>query len=169
MTGDPEYLLKYLAQHRFLLDKRGAHGPRHWLRVRDRGVELCRSTGADPKLVTLFAYLHDAFRYYENDDPEHGLRAAKSIMHLRHNDMIKISYADSEVLYRACRLHSDGITVDDDITVMTCWDADRLDLGRVGITPDPKYLCTDAAKKMLRRELRGIIHPRLSSWHSEQT
>ena len=26
------------------------------------------------------------------------------------------------------------------------WDADRLDLGRVGIRPAPKRLCTDAAR-----------------------
>ena len=31
-----------------------------------------------------------------------------------------------------------------DITVQCCWDADRLDLGRV--MPDPRRLCTDAAK-----------------------
>ena len=32
-------------------------------------------------------------------------------------------------------------------TIQTCWDADRLDLGRVGITPDPSWLCTEAAKR----------------------
>ena len=30
--------------------------------------------------------------------------------------------------------------------MQTCWDADRLDLGRVGIVPNPRYLCTPAAK-----------------------
>jgi uncharacterized protein len=33
-----------------------------------------------------------------------------------------------------------------DITIQTCWDADRLDLGRVGIVPDPARLCTVAAR-----------------------
>jgi len=33
-----------------------------------------------------------------------------------------------------------------DITVQTCWDADRLDLGRVETTPKAEYLCTDAGK-----------------------
>jgi uncharacterized protein len=37
--------------------------------------------------------------------------------------------------------------LDGNITVQTCWDADRLDLGRVGTTPDPRYLCTAAAKQ----------------------
>jgi uncharacterized protein len=36
--------------------------------------------------------------------------------------------------------------MEDDVTVMTCWDADRLDLGRVGMVPEAQYLCTDAAK-----------------------
>jgi uncharacterized protein len=34
-----------------------------------------------------------------------------------------------------------------DNTIQTCWDADRLDLGRVGIVPDPSRLCTAAAKE----------------------
>ena len=45
----------------------------------------------------------------------------------------------------ACSGHTDGRT-DGDITVQTCWDADRLDLGRVGITPHRAYLCTDHAR-----------------------
>jgi uncharacterized protein len=32
------------------------------------------------------------------------------------------------------------------VTVLTCWDADRLDLGRVGIRPAPRLLCTSAAR-----------------------
>jgi uncharacterized protein len=31
--------------------------------------------------------------------------------------------------------------------VLTCWDADRLDLGRVGIRPLAERLCTDAARQ----------------------
>jgi uncharacterized protein len=33
-----------------------------------------------------------------------------------------------------------------DVTVQTCWDADRLDLGRIGIKPEPRFLCTAAAQ-----------------------
>ena len=33
------------------------------------------------------------------------------------------------------------------MTIQTCWDADRLDLIRAGITPDPNHLCTAAAKE----------------------
>ena len=49
-------------------------------------------------------------------------------------------------MHRACAGHTHDRT-HPDITIQTCWDADRLDLGRVGITPQPNYLCTDAAKR----------------------
>ena len=51
-----------------------------------------------------------------------------------------------ELLTVACGGHSDGLQKAD-TTVMTCWDADRLDLGRVGITPDPNRLFTAPAKQ----------------------
>jgi len=36
----------------------------------------------------------------------------------------------------------------DDVTIQTCWDADRLDLGRVGIIPDPDRMCTGMGKQL---------------------
>src|SRR5262249_15030320 len=65
-----------------------------------------------------------------------------------------------ELLFVAIRDHSIGRTRGD-ITVLTCWDADRLDLGRVGSRPHPDYLCTDFAKEKAtinwayRRRLNG--------------
>ena len=41
--------------------------------------------------------------------------------------------------------HSDG-AVDVDPAIQTCWDADRLDLGRVGIKPAAKYLSPVASQ-----------------------
>ncbi len=41
--------------------------------------------------------------------------------------------------------HSNG-AVDADPTVQTCWDADRLDLGRVGIKPAARYMSPVAAE-----------------------
>ena len=35
------------------------------------------------------------------------------------------------------------------VTLQACWDADRLDLGRVGITPLPHLLCSDAARELI--------------------
>jgi uncharacterized protein len=52
-----------------------------------------------------------------------------------------------------------------DLTIQTCWDADRLDLGRVGIVVRPARLCTAAARdaKLIawarRRGYEGFIPP----------
>jgi uncharacterized protein len=64
-----------------------------------------------------------------------------------------------ELLYEACRLHTDGLTTGDP-TLLACWDADRLDLGRVGIEPAPHRLGTDAA-----RELIDWAHERAIAGH----
>ena len=41
--------------------------------------------------------------------------------------------------------HHSGGQVSEDATIQTCWDSDRLDLGRVGIFPSPKYLSDEAS------------------------
>jgi hypothetical protein len=43
---------------------------------------------------------------------------------------------------------------------LACWDADRLDLGRVGITPDPRRLGTKAGRNLL-----AWAHVRAVEWH----
>jgi uncharacterized protein len=56
-----------------------------------------------------------------------------------------LSSDELELLVYACGYYSDGFT-EADLTVQVCWDAYRLDLVRVGVRPDPRYLCTGYAK-----------------------
>jgi uncharacterized protein len=134
----------------FALDWRGIHGSTHWARVRANGLLLAKSTGADVEVIEYFSLLHDAKRQSDGADPNHGPRAAEWAQDLRGRS-IDLEDAQFEMLTDACRYHTSGRT-DGEITVQTCWDADRLDLGRVGILPDPRRLCTDAArdKKIIR-------------------
>jgi len=46
-----------------------------------------------------------------------------------------------------------------EVTVQTGWDADRLDLGRVGIVPRPDKLCTAQARDpvLLERAYRRSV------------
>jgi len=131
-------------RRRYALDWNGIHGVSHWRRVHENGLRLAKATGARTAVVELFAYLHDALRVNNGIDPDHGARAAEwarslcgSAFHLAPDEM--------ELLVVACHCHTDGLT-SGEVTVVTCWDADRLDLGRVGIEPDPKRLCTEAAR-----------------------
>lgn len=64
-------------------------------------------------------------------------------------------------LVEACRGHSEGRTGGADVTVLTCWDADRLDLGRVHEYPDARRLCTGAARD---RAMIEWAHARSTRW-----
>jgi hypothetical protein len=51
-----------------------------------------------------------------------------------------------DALAGACELHADGQVAEDPV-VGCCWDADRLDLWRVGSAVDPDLLSTEAARR----------------------
>ena len=133
------------ARSEFRLDWDGIHGASHWSRVRHNGLLLAKHTGANTRVVEYFAFIHDLGRENDRYDPEHGSRAAAIAENIV-GDLIDLSRHELRLLVEACCGHSDGHTVAD-VTVMTCWDADRLDLGRVGIRPDPRRLCNEAAKR----------------------
>ena len=132
-------------RNQFELDWHGIHGASHWARVRENGLRLAEVTGAHTGVVELFAFLHDARRQNDPRDPYHGPRAATFVKSLV-GTAFELETTHLDLLVAACDGHSDG-HAEGDITVLTCWDADRLDLGRVGIMPDPQRLCTEAARE----------------------
>jgi uncharacterized protein len=123
----------------------GIHGWPHWVRVRENGERLAAVTGADLEVVEPFALLHDIARRNDAYDPRHGARAAELVLTLA-GRLLRLDRLQLEQLTFACARHTEGL-LDADATIQTCWDADRLDLGRVGIEPDPARLCTDAARR----------------------
>lgn len=70
-------------------------------------------------------------------DPQHGNRAGDFCSKLFKDGVLRLSGDELELLVMACQGHSDGLR-EAHPTVQTCWDADRLDLGRVGVRPDPR-------------------------------
>jgi uncharacterized protein len=123
----------------------GHHGVAHWARVTENGLRLAEETGANVEVIRLFAVLHDSKRTNEGHDPNHGQRGADFAAKLR-GSMFDLLDHEFNLLYRACAGHTDERT-HLDITIRTCWDSDRLDIGRVGIVPHPSRLCTDVAKR----------------------
>jgi uncharacterized protein len=117
---------------------RGLHGAPHWTRVRENGLRLAATTGANTSVIELFAFLHDSQRRNDDSDYDHGKRAAEFAASLA-GKLFELSGPDLEDLLMACRGHIDGLC-EGSPTVLTCWDADRLDLGRVGIKPHPNRL-----------------------------
>jgi uncharacterized protein len=133
-------------RRQFQLDWLGFHGVEHWARVLDNGLTLCaRVPEARADVVLLFALFHDARRENEHHDPEHGERAALLAETYFQRGRLPVAADALQLLTEACRGHDQG-RVSDDATVGVCWDADRLDLARVGIHPSVRFLSTEAAK-----------------------
>ena len=133
-----------LLRHEFRLEWQGIHGAPHWARVRHNGLELARLTGANRRVVEYFAFLHDVCRESDGHDSGHGSRAAQFALTIRARH-IDLNEEELALLIAAMEGHTAGRR-HADVTVSTCWDADRLDLARVGVQPDPGRLCTDAAR-----------------------
>ena len=95
--------------------------------------------------MSYFAYFHDCMRENEGRDKGHGPRGA--VFAMKHRDIIELNDVQFKQLTDACKGHTYG-TRPECITINTCWDADRLDLGRVGITPDSSYLHNEEAKRI---------------------
>lgn len=152
----------------YALDPLGIHGVSHWARVWDNGQRLARVTGAEQSVVALFAIFHDSRRENEDEDPKHGLRGADFALQLR-NAEYELAASEFELLYEACAGHTD-VRTHANTTIQTCWDADRLDLARVGITPQSEYLCSGGVTPALlewatlRSARRAVPHFVRSTW-----
>jgi uncharacterized protein len=146
----------------YALSWNGIHGIAHWQRVRENGLRLAEQTGADIAVVECFAYLHDSKRINDGRDPGHGRRGA-ALARSFQGTLLNLTGEQMELLVYACTYHTDGMTAAD-VTVQTCWDADRLDLGRVGKRPKPELLCTPAARESAiiewawKRSQTGAVH-----------
>jgi uncharacterized protein len=132
-------------RRQYALPWNGVHGIGHWARVYENGLRIAACLpGVNPKVVALFAVFHDSRRVNEGHDEGHGRRGAELAKKLR-GALFELSDEEFALLHLACCDHTDGHTKGN-ITVQACWDADRLDLNRVDITPDPRHLCTAPAK-----------------------
>ena len=125
------------------------HGPDQWRRVERNGLLLAQRTGANVVIVRLFALFHDCRRVNDGRDRDHGARGAEHARLLR-GRLFDLPDEDFERLHHACTWHTDA-DHHKDPTIGTCWDADRLDLGRVGMVPDSQFMSTAFARKIADR------------------
>lgn len=133
----------------------GVHGFGHSRRVYKYGTVLSQKNAkiykrsVDLDVVRWFAYLHDIQRVFVGDDAGHGERAALFIDHIRKSYLKMLSDEQVHKLKEACRLHA-TILRTGDLTIDTCFDANRLDLREMGIIPNPKKMATEAGATMAR-------------------
>jgi uncharacterized protein len=126
------------------------HGPSHWLQVEKNAIMLAEQTpDCDMEVARLFALLHDCKRQNEGSDPEHGARAAAFAQELHDRGVLGLDPGQLATLKFAMAHHNGG-QVSGDPTIGVCWDADRLDLPRVGTAPDVDLMSTQCARRLLR-------------------
>lgn len=130
----------------FACDRRSVHGPEHWRRVERNGLLIVSHSSALEEVVRLFAVFHDSRREHDGWDTTHGERGAAYAASLR-GILFDLPDAEFELLAFACTWHTHG-QLSDDPTIGACWDADRLDLGRVGIKPEAQYMSTRVGKEI---------------------
>ena len=117
------------------------HGIEHWKRVERNGL-LLATDDVNIKVVRLFAYFHDHKRLSDGWDLEHGRRAAENLDNIRRILLSELTDDEFVMLKRACMehtiIHRTGIP-----TIDACFDADRMDLPRVGYMPDPVRMASE--------------------------
>ena len=151
------------------------HGPEHWARVAACGAALAEAMGLEAgarRGVQIFAWTHDLARVTDGNDPEHGLRGARLFRELAPGLFPRLGERERTWIEAAIRLHNKGMTaaraVDTGSTglpheprrpliafVGCCWDADRLDLLRLGMMPRPDRMSTDHWETVLPRALEA--------------
>ena len=129
-------LILHAVLEHYALPWGGDHGIAHWARVYENGLRLAEETGAIVDVIRLFAVLHHSRRINEHTDPEHGPRAAEFARTLR-GRLFDLTDHEFHLLHRACAGHTHERT-HLDVTIQTCWDADRLDLGQGRDHPAPQ-------------------------------
>lgn len=132
------------------------HGENHWLRVTKVGLELTKQVpDCDLTVIFLFGLLHDTQRLCDGHDPQHGERASHFVQRMN-NGVFLLADEQLKILAYALHEHDTG-KISDDPTIGICWDADRLNLWRIGRVPRQPFLSTDPAKTWSMR-LRALSY-----------
>ena len=153
------------------------HGFRHWLTVLSNGMAIIDETptlrsNAFKLTMALFALFHDVRRETEGHCAQHGKMGAMLLtqgLDQGQTEWLTNFGPDAvKMAAYACELHTicdvpsrspllrvghavspimGKLSESEALIIGACLDADRLDLERVGITPDPFYLFTHAASE----------------------
>jgi uncharacterized protein len=144
-----------LSQRLFISE---VHGIVHWKQVERNGLLLAEKTNADIMVVRLFALFHDSKRANDGPDIVHGARGAEFAKQCFEEHRFDITQEQFDKLYHACKFHTTEQR-SGDATIDTCYDADRLDLGRIGIMLDPDKMATAYGATIARESLKAGVEP----------
>jgi len=140
------------------------HGLEHWRQVEFDGLLLAPKNKADVTVVRLFALFHDSKREDDGYDEMHGERGAAFAKKCYEEGMLDITEDQFQKLFHACFYHTHERRTGD-VTIDTCYDADRMDLGRVGFKLNPEKMATALGAKIARKSLTaGVSVYHMREW-----
>jgi uncharacterized protein len=122
----------------------GYHSIYHWLRVMENGLTIASMNGANKNVIIAFSLFHDSKRINDDIDLDHGFKGAKYLELLQNE--VNLTKDELILTIEACQHHNDRKN-HSNIDIGTCWDADRLDLMRVGIYPNKDFMSTTQGKE----------------------
>jgi uncharacterized protein len=125
---------------------------------------MATEVGADPLLVVLFGIFHDSMRFSEQRDDGHGRRGG-FLARCLNAELMGLSDEGLDLLDTACAGHTDGETSDNP-TIGACWDADRLDLCRLGRQVDPRAMSTAPGRTVSVQERAAALLAATPGWQA---
>jgi uncharacterized protein len=155
------------------------HGVAHWARVSRFGAGLSAGLHLSPayrECVEIFAWTHDLARIDDGGGNDHARDGARYFDTYTAKVFPHLTHVQQDFIRTAIYHHADGISAEegwhqgwfthlegekaDILNVMgCCWDADRLDLLRLGIEPEPHRMSTPFWDSLLP------LSQRLNQWH----
>ncbi len=128
------------------------HGVSHLRRVAILSGRLANAVGEDVESAVVMGFLHDCARRNDKNDIEH---ARDSEVLARGLVERFYPHLDVDRICEAIAGHADGEVTSDPFTGCL-WDADRMELKRIGRTIDLDLLSTKVAKRLVRRRQQGV-------------
>lgn len=123
------------------------HGQNHWQDVANIAGAIAQRENTDVFGAQVFGLVHDCCRENDNDDPQHGPRAAHWITNSPKIIRL-IGPETAQRVAKACEIHTLPITTQDPFCG-ACLDADRITLHRVGFNPKLKWFSTQTGKEFV--------------------
>lgn len=145
------------------------HGVAHWARVHRFGAHLVRRMELPQsyrECVSVFAWTHDLARHDDSGGREHAIAGARYLDKVIPVAFPALTPSQVSIIRTAIYYHSHGYAADEAQyngwfdglegersqildTMACCWDADRLDLLRLEIEPDPYRMSTPYWEEVL--------------------
>jgi uncharacterized protein len=150
------------------------HGPRHSAHVSRFGHLLAEAMGLPAQArvcVEVFAWTHDLARRDDGGGAEHAIDGAAYYTEYAPRLFPFLDAVQHEILRLAIAHHADGTVAGELVyagatdhidwdpelleqTIGCCWDADRLDLPRVGVVPRESRMSTPVWEALLPLAVR---------------